>query len=114
MTEVQDKRLVFEAFLRPCGSEIPVLEASNTAVLDFHAYFLSSSVYDDTKLFRESFLIFAQILYVLQFLTMPSKCDVLPGRFAPQCFQLSRTCRFCDQRLQFNNVVTEWKSKLEI
>lgn len=39
VTEVQDNRLVFEAFLRPCGSELPVLEASNTAVLDFHAYF---------------------------------------------------------------------------
>lgn len=79
--------------------------------------FLSSSVYDNTKLFRESFLIFAQILYVLQFLTVPSKlrqCDVLPGRFAAQCFQLSRTCRFCVQRLQFNNVVTEWKNKLKI
>jgi len=32
VTEAHGKRLVFVAFSRPCGSELPVLEASNTAV----------------------------------------------------------------------------------
>ena len=47
VTEVHSKAIGLFGFSRPCGSNLPVLEASNTTVSNFHASILIQTIYGD-------------------------------------------------------------------
>jgi len=107
VTEAHGKRLVFVAFSRPCGSELPVLKACNTAVLMHSLY---SFQYMITYLlnFVSAFCILCpNFVNLHNFFTMPSmlrKCDDCTGKFGPEYFRNSPICRLCVNRKRLQEV----------